>query len=317
MKLSNEESSSHTSEDQTQPVRTLDRRTFFKRATAAAGATLAIGAGAGLLQSNAHAASAGTAVTPDIDAAILNFALNLEYLEAEYYLHAYFGSGLEAQGVGVTGTGNLGSVVVKANSQVPWSTRLVHQFAAGVARDETNHVRFLRAGITAAGLVPVARPQLDLQNSFNALAKAAGLGNSFDPFASEANFLLGAFIFEDVGVTAYNGAATLITNPAYLQAAASILAIEAYHAGAIRSLLYQAGGESRVAGDQVTNVRAALGGGKETPISLSGEAFLVADDSNSLAFFRSTREVLNIVYGSINAANGLFFPNGLNGAITT
>ena len=242
------------------------------------------------------------------DAAILNFALNLEYLEAEFYLRAAMGTGLadaDTYGLGVQGG-------VTGGRAVSFDTPAIQQYAQEIAQDEQNHVRFIRSVLANKA---VAEPAIDLTNSFNTLAQAAGLGDGFDPFASENAFLLGSFIFEDVGVTAYAGAAPLVHNKTVLSAAAGILAVEAYHASEIRVLLLQRGFADQV--QKISDLRAALSGAADDQgILLNGVANIVPTDSNSLAFARSTRQVLNIVYGAPNATCGLFFPAGLNGAIT-
>nr|WP_294529032.1 ferritin-like domain-containing protein [uncultured Rhodopila sp.] len=269
---------------------------------------------AGMAAAAASIAATGTpgarAASAPGDAAILNFALNLEYLEAEFYLMAVNGTGLPSTAIG--GTGTQGNVI--GGGVVPFKTPAIEQYARNIAADELAHVEFLRA---ALGSGAVARPGIDLYNSFNTLWQAAGLikpGETFNPFADEVSFLLGAYVFEDVGVTAYNGAAPLIASKTYLAAAASILAVEAYHAGSIRTLLYQLGLGEQTA--KISAVRAAASGAADDQgVVMNGNANIMPTNINALAFSRTTTQVLNIVYLGGASANYGFFPAGLNGAI--
>jgi hypothetical protein len=144
---------------------------------------------------------------------------------------------------------------------------------------------------------------------------AAGIGPSFNPFSDENSFIVGAFTFEDVGVTAYHGAAGLLTSKTNLAAAAGIMAVEAYHAAEIRTLLAILGGNYLAYANKISALRASAGGGAE--VAVAGNA-IVAADSNSIAYDRTTDQVMHIVYLNGTAGvvkSGGFFPNGLNGTI--
>lgn len=282
----------------------VSRRSFL------AGAGAAAAAGTLLAGCSDDGSTPATTPTPTTltDADYLNFALNLEYLEAEFYLRAATGSGLSA-----TDSGNSTSKTT-GGSQITGLTALQSQYLNEIAQNELDHVRFLRG---ALGSAAVAAPAIDLTASFNTLSAAAGITGGFNPFSSYNNYLIGAFIFEDVGVTAYHGAAPLLTTKSNLTAAAEIHAVEAYHAASIRTQIVAAGSALIGIANSVQTVRSTLGGGMET--TLTATAIVPADATNSIGFKRTPDQVLHIVYGTGNGAgvkSGVFFPSGLNGKIS-
>jgi hypothetical protein len=264
---------------------------------------------------------------------VLNFALNLEYLEATFYSFAAFGTDLPAALTG--GTGSQGAVT--GGRAVSFGDATVAAYAREIAGDEIAHVAFLR---NALGASAVARPAINIDGSdtgaFTAAARAAGVVGAtatFDPYASDDNFLLAAFLFEDVGVTAYRGAITSIRTKATIEAAAGIHAAEAYHAGLIRSVLYARGVNTAAlltATTNISNARDQLDGAGvdlDQPIVGTDTASNITPaDTNGLIFVRSPAQVFNIVYltpvsdpakPTPFVTRGGFFPAGVNGTLNS
>lgn len=94
------------------------------------------------------------------------------------------------------------------------------EVATTLRDNETEHVDALTAAIKEAGGTPVQAPGVDFGQAF----------------ASQDAFLKLAQTFEDLGVSAYNGAATQIRSPEVLGSAGAIVQVEARHAAAIRAL---------------------------------------------------------------------------------
>jgi hypothetical protein len=303
------------------------------------------------------------AATTYTDNDILNFALNLEYLEANFYYQAAFGTTIDVANAASTAAGapliTLNQTVgtkgtVTGGSKVPFTTVQVGAYAVETAVEEGKHVAALQS---ALGSLAVAQPAINIAagspGAFGTLAAAALIpgGASFTPYQSDATFLVGAYVFEDVGVTAYHGAASLLTSKSNLAVAAGILGVEAYHAGLIRTSISYMDPTNAGIGSYTTlisTLRAKLSqagllgvaggtydanpddyGLATTSVSLAGSAGVTstrltdADGTNVIAFSRNTTQVLNIVTGggavntagtaAISPAVGVFFPAGLNG----
>jgi hypothetical protein len=225
----------------------------------------------------------------DVD--ILQFALNLEYLEAEFYTYARQGKTIDQVGTGISGSGNAGATNGgKKVTFIEGST--LAKTVDEIAANERAHVALLRNALNAAGTQPVAKPAINLN----------ALGSGFD---SQEDFIALARAFEDVGVSAYAGAAPLIQSKDYLGVAARILAAEAEHSGNLRlhAALY--------------NVKTTSLDAVDVTTPPSGTQFFSLD-SNGLAATRTPGQVLYIIYGNgSNRTNGGFFPNGSNGNLNT
>ena len=225
-------------------------------------------------------------VTPSV-VDVLNFALNLEYLESTFYLFVTTGAGLPAADMGVS------PGAVSGGAKVPFVNPVVLNAANQLATDEREHVEFLRSTIAAIGGTPVDMPALNL---------AAG-----GAVTTDATFLAAARQLEATGVSAYiGGAQYLVSSTAALNYAAQILDTEAQHAGFIRELCIALG---------VTSP--ALDSQDQPPTATQ---IFNTSPTTGLNPVRTTSQVLQIVYGavgSIGVSKGGFFPNGLNGAIRT
>jgi hypothetical protein len=246
------------------------------------------------------------------DEDIFQFALNLEYMEAEFYMRALRGKGIDDADAG-RGAGR-----VVGGHPAQFARKEIREFIEELAENELAHVRYYRKVL---GRSAVPRPAIDFDSGFKAAAQAAGLPADFDPFADDMGVLLGGMLFEDVGVTAYAGAAPLLKKKEFVEAAAGILAVEAYHMGMARSQLYMMGEEAWNAANAISDARDKLDGSgdKDQGIRVNGKANIVPATPDAIVFTRTPQQVLRLVYGADKAgtSKGGFYPNGMNGKLKT
>ena len=170
-------------------------------------ANAAIVAGAALV---ATTLNAQTPVVSDLD--VLNYALTLERLEANFYTEGLkrFSPTDFSNGAFATNLGNQSELFGDSVSGDVYSYLLL------IRDHEQTHVRTLIRTIQSLGGTP--KPACTYNFKYN----------------NVDDFLMVGKVLEDTGVTAYDGAVRLIKNPAILTAAATIATVEARHAAYLR-----------------------------------------------------------------------------------
>ena len=179
--------------------RGYSRRKFLGMAGLLAGAgAITLGASCNRTEdNNIMPPGAGSVDLGSNDVGILNYAYALEQLEAAFY------------------------------------AQVVSRFYDGATTEEMNvlndikshefaHAQFFKTAIKAAGATPIQ----DLTPDFSSIN-----------FTNRASVLGTAMAFEDLGVSAYNGAGKLLKSADYLTIAGKIVSVEARHAAAIRDMV--------------------------------------------------------------------------------
>ncbi|XP_010929545.1 ferritin-like catalase Nec2 [Elaeis guineensis] len=265
---------------------------------------------------------------PQSDVDLIEFPLNLEYLEAEFFLFGSLGHGLDQVAPNLTMGGPPPVGAKKANLD-PLIRDIVTQFAY----QEVGHLRAIEA--TVKGF---PRPLLDLSSSnFAKIMNAAlqrNLEPPFDAYANGINFLLASYLIPYVGLTGYVGENSMLSSALSKRLVAGLLAVESAQDAVIRSLLYERAWtkvepyDITIAEftDRISDLRNKLGGagvkdkGIVVPPAMGAEGKIsgnvIAGNHYSLAYERTPKEILRIVYGNGDEHTpGGFFPKGAQGRI--
>ncbi|KAI7751415.1 hypothetical protein M8C21_011791 [Ambrosia artemisiifolia] len=269
-----------------------------------------------------------TFLIPITDINLLEFPLNLEYFEAEYFLFGSIGQGLDIIEPALAAGGPPPIGAKQANLSL-----LIKDIITQFGYQEIGHLRAIKKRVRG-----FPRPLLNLTaEAFGTLMNAAfgmPLTPPFDPYANDINYLISCYVIPYVGLTGYVGANPNLQGPASRELVAGLLGVESGQDAVIRSLLYERANESVVpynitVGEftiKISELRNKLGRdglkdeGLIVPIELGAEKKIqgnvLAGDEDSLAYGRTPQEILRIIYGTGDEqAPGGFYPKGANGVI--
>ncbi|KAK1431542.1 hypothetical protein QVD17_08002 [Tagetes erecta] len=271
-----------------------------------------------------------TFIIPKSDMNLLEFPLNLEYFEAEYFLFGSMGKGLDSIQPDLAAGGPPPIGAKQANLSV-----VVKDIITQFGYQEVGHLRAIKKRVKG-----FPRPLLNLSSESFATVMNAAFGKPlsppFDPYANDINYLISCYVIPYVGLTGYVGANPKLHSPISRKLVAGLLGMESGQDAVVRSLLYERANKKVVPyavtvaqfTQKISQLRNKLGNdglkdeGLKVPIKLGAEkkvkGNVLAGDEDSLAYGRTPQEILRIVYGTGSEHTpGGFFPNGCDGVIAS
>ncbi|CAK8563835.1 unnamed protein product [Lathyrus sativus] len=274
-----------------------------------------------------YSSSINETTKSDVD--LLEFALNLEYLEAEFFLFGATGDGLDVVGPELA-QGGPPPIGAKMASLDPLTNDIILQFGL----QEVGHIRVIKSVVKG-----FPRPLLNISKESFAKVMDDAFGKPlrppFDAYANSINYLLASYVIPYVGLTGYVGASPNFQDPTFKKLVASLLGVEAGQDAVIRTLFYERKKllvfPYKITVEEFTNrismLRNKLGNdgikdeGLEVPIKQGAEGKIsgniLAGDEYSNSYPRTPVEILRIVYGGNQSVPGGFYPNGADGTIAT
>ncbi|OVA19009.1 hypothetical protein BVC80_8333g5 [Macleaya cordata] len=262
----------------------------------------------------------------DID--LMQFPLNLEHLEADFFLYGALGYGLDKIAPELVMGGPPPKGAMKANLD-----NLTRDIITEFGYQEVGHLRAIKS--TVGGF---ARPLLDLSASNFAKIMDDAFGYHlvppFEPYANSINYMLSSYAVPYVGLTGYVGTNPFLIGYKTKRLIGGLLGVESGQDAVIRMYLYERAKElvhpyNHTVAEftmRISNMRDKLGmcgkkdEGVTVPLELGAEnrtsSNVLSADYSSLSYGRTAAEILRIVYGSGSEhVPGGFFPQGGNGRI--
>ena len=243
----------------------------------------------------------------------IGMLLDLEYLFAEYYTWATTGSGLSSDQRG------LDAGPVAGGRKVKFGSPIVAAFSNEAANAATWHIGLLRQFQLEIGERPYRASSLNLETGFASMARRAaivGHDRPFDVFADELNFLLGAFMLEDVGLTVCTHALRAPEIKWSRDLLVGLLGSLASRTAIVRAFLYAAGLSSETQALAVLRQRTCGLFGTDYQANDRGvgdrhTSTMMPVDGRALAWGRTLEQGAAIL-GAAGRVEDAFFPAGIN-----